>query len=26
LFGLIDVNGVGIYYVDDASNTLNLFH
>jgi hypothetical protein len=26
LFGLIDVRGVGIYYVDDASNTLNLFH
>lgn len=26
LFGLIDVLGVGIYYVDDASNTLNLFH
>jgi hypothetical protein len=26
LFGLIDVKGVGIYYVDDASNTLNLFH
>ena len=26
LFGLIDVNDVGIYYVDDASNTLNLFH
>ncbi|HEY6336871.1 MAG TPA: hypothetical protein VIW68_00105 [Candidatus Sulfotelmatobacter sp.] len=25
LFGLIDVAGVGIYYVDDASNTLNLF-
>jgi hypothetical protein len=25
LFGLIDVSGVGIYYVDDASNTLNLF-
>lgn len=25
LFGLIDVNGA-IYYVDDASNTLNLFH
>jgi hypothetical protein len=25
LFGLIDVNG-SIYYVDDASNTLNLFH
>lgn len=26
LFGLIDVPGVGVYYVDDASNTLNLFH
>jgi hypothetical protein len=26
LFGLIDVTGVGIYYVDDATNTLNLFH
>jgi hypothetical protein len=26
LFGLIDVLGSGIYYVDDASNTLNLFH
>ena len=26
LFGLIDVRGVGIYYVDDATNTLNLFH
>jgi DNA-binding beta-propeller fold protein YncE len=26
LFGLIDVAGQGIYYVDDASNTLNLFH
>jgi hypothetical protein len=26
LFGLIDVVGVGIYYVDDASNTLNLFN
>jgi len=26
LFGLIDVPGTGIYYVDDASNTLNLFH
>jgi DNA-binding beta-propeller fold protein YncE len=25
LFGLIDVAGAGIYYVDDASNTLNLF-
>ena len=26
LFGLIDLRGTGIYYVDDASNTLNLFH
>jgi hypothetical protein len=26
LFGLIDVQGVGIYYVDDATNTLNLFN
>lgn len=26
LFGLIDVAGQGIYFVDDASNTLNLFH
>ncbi len=26
LFGLIDVKGVGVYYVDDASNTLNLFN
>jgi hypothetical protein len=25
LFGLIDVSGMGIFYVDDASNTLNLF-
>jgi hypothetical protein len=25
LFGLIDLNG-SIYYVDDATNTLNLFH
>jgi len=25
LFGLVDVRGTGIYYVDDASNTLNLF-
>jgi hypothetical protein len=25
LFGLVDVPGVGIYYVDDATNTLNLF-
>jgi hypothetical protein len=26
LFGLTDVAGQGIYFVDDASNTLNLFH
>lgn len=26
LFGLIFVPGIGIYYVDDATNTLNLFH
>ncbi|MGH9529741.1 MAG: SMP-30/gluconolactonase/LRE family protein [Terriglobales bacterium] len=26
LFGLISVPGQGIYYVDDASNTLNLLH
>jgi sugar lactone lactonase YvrE len=26
LFGLIDLRGIGIYYVDDATNTLNLFH
>lgn len=26
LFGLISVRSVGIYYVDDATNTLNLFH
>jgi hypothetical protein len=26
LFGLIDVPGRGIYFVDDGSNTLNLFH
>ena len=26
LFGVTDVPGAGIYYVDDASNTLNLFH
>jgi hypothetical protein len=26
LFGLIYVPGSGIYYVDDATNTLNLFH
>jgi hypothetical protein len=25
LFGLIDLWGVGVYYVDDATNTLNLF-
>jgi hypothetical protein len=25
LFGMVDVPGSGIYYVDDASNTLNLF-
>ncbi len=25
LFGLVDLSGVGIYYVDDATNTLNLF-
>lgn len=25
LFGLIDVAGVGVYFVDDDSNTLNLF-
>jgi hypothetical protein len=25
LFGLVDVKGHGIYYVDDATNTLNLF-
>lgn len=25
LFGLIDLSGAGIYYVDDASNSLNLF-
>lgn len=25
LFGLVDVFGSGLYYVDDASNTLNLF-
>jgi hypothetical protein len=25
LFGLVDVSGAGIYYVDDATNTLNLF-
>ena len=26
LFGLIDIQGVGVYYVDDAANTLNLFN
>jgi hypothetical protein len=26
LFGLIDQPNVGIYYVDDATNTLNLLH
>jgi hypothetical protein len=26
LFGLAIVNGQGLYYVDDATNTLNLFH
>jgi len=26
LFGLVMVPGTGLYYVDDASNTLNLFH
>ncbi len=25
LFGLVPVNGTGLYYVDDATNTLNLF-
>jgi hypothetical protein len=25
LFGLADVTGTGLYFVDDASNTLNLF-
>ena len=25
LFGLVDVPGQGVYYVDDATNTLNLF-
>jgi len=25
LFGMVDVQGQGLYYVDDASNTLNLF-
>ena len=26
LFGVVDVPGQGIYFVDDGSNTLNLFH
>ena len=26
LFGLVPVTGTGLYYVDDATNTLNLFH
>jgi hypothetical protein len=26
LFGLAIVNGQGLYFVDDATNTLNLFH
>jgi sugar lactone lactonase YvrE len=26
LFGLVFVPGQGLYYVDDATNTLNLFH
>jgi hypothetical protein len=26
LFGLVDVPGQGLYFVDDGSNTLNLFH
>lgn len=26
LFGLIDVSGLGVVFVDDATNTLNLFH
>jgi DNA-binding beta-propeller fold protein YncE len=26
LFGLTDVRGSGLFFVDDASNTLNLFH
>jgi hypothetical protein len=26
LFGLIDVAGQGIYFVDDNENALNLFH
>ncbi len=26
LFGLVAVSGQGVYFVDDATNTLNLFH
>lgn len=26
LFGLTDVPGSGIFYVDDATNTMNLLH
>jgi hypothetical protein len=26
LFGLVDVAGQGVYFVDDATNTLNLYH
>jgi hypothetical protein len=26
LFGLVDVQGSGLYYVNDASNTMNLLH
>lgn len=26
LFGLVPVTGMGLFYVDDATNTLNLFH
>jgi len=26
LFGLTDVPGSGIFYVDDATNTMNLIH
>jgi len=26
LFGLVELRGSGLFYVDDASNTLNLFH
>jgi hypothetical protein len=26
LFGLVDVPGQGLYFVDDGSNTLNLYH